>query len=82
MIACAVTASEPGVPPGDIDVVVIGEPDVDQIYDACREAGAALGQEVNPVILAPEEWNARRSGFVRQVRQGPLVPVMNEAVGG
>ncbi len=73
---------EPGAPPGDIDVVIIGEPDVDQVYNACREAGAALGQEVNPVILTPEDWKARRSGFVRQVRSGPLVPLMSEAADG
>ena len=64
---------EPGPPPGDIDVVVIGEPDVDAVYEACRVAGEILGQAVNPVILAAEEWAARRSGFVREVRSGSLV---------
>jgi DNA-binding transcriptional ArsR family regulator len=66
---------EPGPPPGDIDVVIVGEPDVDEVYEACRQAGATLGQEVNPVILTPAEWKGRRSGFVRQVRSGPLVPI-------
>lgn len=71
-------AGEPGAPPGDIDVVIIGEPDVDDVYNACREAGAELGQEVNPVVLSPDEWKARRSGFVRQVRNGPLVALRND----
>ena len=66
---------EPGAPPGDIDVVVIGEPDIDEVYEACRQAGAMLGQEVNPVILTAVEWGSRRSGFVRDVRSGPLVTV-------
>ncbi|GAC1596515.1 MAG: ArsR family transcriptional regulator [Acidimicrobiales bacterium] len=66
---------EPGQPPGDIDLVVIGEPDVDDVYEACRVAGGILGQGVNVVILTPEEWRASRSGFVRQVRSGPLVPI-------
>jgi len=66
---------EPGAPPGDIDVVVIGEPDVDAVYETCREAGVALGQEVNPVILTPEEWQGRGSGFIRDVLSGPLVKV-------
>ena len=39
---------EPGPPPGEIDVVVIGQPDVDAVYEARREASAILGQEVNP----------------------------------
>ena len=64
---------EPGPPPGDIDVVIIGQPDVDEVYEACRDAGAVLGQEVNPVVLTAEEWRARSSGFVRQVRGAPLV---------
>jgi DNA-binding transcriptional ArsR family regulator len=62
-----------GHPPGDIDVVVIGDPDVDEIYDACSDASRVLGQEVNPVILTSEEWRSNRSGFVRQIRSGPLV---------
>jgi len=66
---------EPGLPPGDIDVVIIGEPDVDEVYEACQEAGAVLGQEVNPVILTAGEWQDRRSGFVRELRAGTLVKV-------
>lgn len=66
---------EPGAPPGDIDVVIIGEPDVDEAYEACRNAGAVLGQEVNAVILTPEEWRGRASGFIRDVASGPLVRV-------
>lgn len=73
---------ELGAPPGDIDLVIIGEPDVDQVYNACRDAGAELGQEVNPVILTPEEWKARRSGFVRQIRSGSLVSLMDELADG
>jgi predicted nucleotidyltransferase len=64
---------EAGPPPGDIDVVVIGDADVDEIYEACGDASRVLGQEVNPVILTPEEWRSKRSGFIRQVRSGPLV---------
>jgi hypothetical protein len=66
---------ELGAPPGDIGVIVIGEPDIDRIYEACRRTGAVLGQEVNPVILTQEEWEAHESGFVREVRAGPLVAV-------
>ena len=75
-------AGEPGAPPGDIDVVIIGEPDVDEVYNACRDAGAELGQEVNPVMLSPDEWKARRSGFVRQVRGGPLVALTDDGAHG
>jgi DNA-binding transcriptional ArsR family regulator len=66
---------EPGAAPNDIDVVIIGQPDVDKVYEACREAGAILSQDVNPVILTHQEWQGRRSGFVRQIRTGPLVAI-------
>ncbi len=69
---------EPGAPPGDIDLVVIGDFDVDAVYGACGDAGAVLGQEVNAVMLTPEEWRSRRSGFVREVANGPLVRVSGE----
>ncbi len=66
---------EPGSAPGDIDVAIIGQPDVDKVYEACREAGQIIGQEVNAVILTPAEWQAQKSGFVREVRSGQLVRV-------
>lgn len=67
---------EHGPPPGDIDVVIIGDPDVDDVYAACTEAGRVLRQEVNPVILTPDEWRSGRSGFIREVRNGPLVALV------
>jgi predicted nucleotidyltransferase len=67
---------EIGPPPGDIDVVVIGEPDVDAVYDAAGELGRLLGQDVNPVVLTPAEWRAGRSGFIKELRKGPLVPLV------
>lgn len=66
---------EPGLPPGDIDVLVIGEPDVDEVYGACSEAAQTLGQEVNSVMMTADEWKAGRSGFIRQLQSGPLVEV-------
>jgi hypothetical protein len=54
-------------------VVVIGQPDVDAVYDACGQASVILGQEVNPVVLTPAEWRSKRSGFVQELRKGALV---------
>lgn len=68
-----------GDPPRDVDVAVIGEPDVDEIYDACRRAAQKLTQEVNPVVLTPKEWKQKRSGFLRELDAGPLVPVAPHA---
>jgi predicted nucleotidyltransferase len=68
---------ELGAPPADIDVLLVGQPDVDEVYEICRQAGKQLGQEVNPVILTPQEWKSRRSGFIREIQNGPLVALAN-----
>ncbi len=64
---------EPGQPPGDIDVLIVGEPDVEAVYAACSAASEVLRQTVNPVILPVADWTSGQSGFVRELRAGPLV---------
>lgn len=68
-------AGEPGLSPGDIDVVVIGDPDPDDVYEACRTAESQLGNAINPSILSRQEWDDTDRGFIKTVR-GQLVPVM------
>jgi predicted nucleotidyltransferase len=64
---------EVGPPPADVDVLIVGDADPDAVEAACVVAGRELGLEVNPVVLSKQEWRRSRSGFVRQVRNGPLV---------
>lgn len=66
---------EPGPAPNDIDVLVIGEPDLDTLYAACRRAEAALRLDVNPVVRSRADWRRRRSGFLAELRNSPLVPI-------
>lgn len=66
---------ERGPAPHDIDLVVIGEPDLDALYAACRRAEAELRLDVNPVVRSKAEWRRRGSGFLADVRKGPLVPL-------
>ena len=66
---------ELGPPPGDIDLVVVGPVDPDEIDAACRSIGGILGLEVNAVVVSEREWRSVSSGFVRQVRTQPLVRV-------
>ena len=66
---------EPGEAPADVDLLVIGSPDTSAVHRACRLAEDDLGRPVNAVILSPEEWAGRRSGFLRTVARGHLVPV-------
>lgn len=66
---------EPGPPPNDIDLLVVGEPDLDELYAACRRAEADLRIDVNPVVRGAAEWNRRGDGFLDELRRGPLVPI-------
>lgn len=69
---------EHGLPPGDVDVVVVGTPDVELVYEACREVGEQSGQEVNPVVLTRNEWRSKSTGFIDQVRSAPLVTILGK----
>ena len=62
-----------GPAPADIDVLVVGEANPDDVYAACSEAAETLGREVNPTIVSRETWRCAESGFIRTVRARPLV---------
>lgn len=64
-----------GDAPRDVDVVIIGETDVDEVYRACQRAAQRISQEVNPVVLTPKEWKQKRSGFLRELGASSLVQV-------
>lgn len=66
-----------GAGPNDIDLLVIGEPELDALYAACRRAEAELRLDVNPLVRSKADWRARGSGFLADVRKGPLVPVLS-----
>lgn len=68
---------EPGPPPSDVDIMIIGMPDVDEIHDACDQVQAQVGRPINPTILTPEEATAD-SGFLTQVRASPTVLLFGE----
>lgn len=65
----------PGAPPADLDVIVVGSPDPDELYGAAEEAQSRLGLEVNVMSRSREAWHQAEDGFVRTVRDGPLVPI-------
>jgi hypothetical protein len=67
---------ETGPPPADVDVMIVGNADPDAVEAACLAAGRKLGLEINPIVLSGEEWRRSRSGFLRQVRRGPLVKIL------
>jgi predicted nucleotidyltransferase len=66
---------EPGPPPGDIDVLVVGSPDPDVLFDIAEETGRRLHREVNMHRVSPSAWAATAPDdpFLTSVRERPLV---------
>jgi len=61
-------AGEPGPPPHDIDVLVVGTVDRADVYEAADRAAARLGVEVNPVVRSVKQWTDPEDGLVRQIK--------------
>jgi predicted nucleotidyltransferase len=59
--------------PADIDVLVIGEPDVAEVYDAVSNVETEVGRPVNVTIRSPSEWENADGAFETAVRSGPRV---------
>ena len=66
-----------GPAPHDIDLMVLGEPYLGAVYEACTRVEAAVHRSVNPTILTPEEFGAT-SMFLDNVRSDPAVGVIGE----
>lgn len=65
-----------GSTPGDVDLLVIGHIDPQDVYDLGREATLEIGLEVAPVVRTPEEWAADDSGFAADVEARPVIDVL------
>ena len=65
---------EPGPPPNDIDLMVIGRPDTRAVYRVCREVSDSVGRIVNPTIMSPEEAE-EQTGFLEEVRASPVIEI-------
>lgn len=65
----------PNRPVGDIDLLVLGEPDRDEIYGALAGVEARLGREVQ-IVIRNARWLDEGSGsFHANVASGALVPL-------
>ena len=64
---------EPRPPPGDVDLVVIGEPDRDAVIEKAAAVSTALGREVQVVFRSPGSWTAAADAFTRSVQERPTV---------
>jgi predicted nucleotidyltransferase len=64
---------EPGPSPNDIDLLVIGRPDRDELHEALIRARDRLGREVNPVVVSPGQWKSSTDPFLAELAGRPTV---------
>jgi DNA-binding transcriptional ArsR family regulator len=69
-------SGEVGPVPRDIDVLVIGDADDDEIFDAARRAERLLGREVNVRVVRSKVWRSSKGDpFLTSVRSRPMVAI-------
>ena len=64
---------EAGPSPVDIDLLVIGRPDRDDLHDAVGRARSRLGRDINTVIVSASRWDAGDDPFLAELRSRPMV---------
>lgn len=67
----------PGRVPNDLDVLVIGAPDPDDLFDAADTASTKLGRQVNIRRVTRSSWDDIEGAdpFIQSVRGRPKVPL-------
>ena len=69
---------ESGPIPNDIDVLVVGDGDRDELDDVARQAQQTLDRPVNITRVRRNAWTSPQpQPFVHAVRSGPLVPLLD-----
>jgi predicted nucleotidyltransferase len=56
----SVAAGKAGVG-SDVDLLIVGKAGLRKISSGLRSASQAVGREINPVCLTPDEWRERRA---------------------
>lgn len=67
---------QPGPPPNDLDVLVVGHPARGAAYDAADRAQQRLAMPVNPVIKSADAWRDAADPLVQQIRSSPFVAIL------
>jgi hypothetical protein len=70
-------SGEDGSEPGDIDILVIGNVDRDDAFDAAERAQDRLEREVNPQFFTTSRWNEGKTPFLAEVKRRPLITLID-----
>ena len=66
---------DPGPPPRDVDVLVLGSPSRLDVYAAADRAEARLGMPVQAIVRSVRRYDDGTDQLARQIRSGPAVTV-------
>lgn len=66
---------QPGPPPNDLDVLVVGRPNRAAIYAAADKVQERTGLPVNPVIASTKRWHDQHDPLIAQIKSAPSVEV-------
>ena len=66
----------PGHAPNDIDVLVVGDVDLDAMHDAADEAEQRIVMAVQATARPRQAWLDASESFLREVRSRPLLAVL------
>jgi DNA-binding transcriptional ArsR family regulator len=75
-------SGEPGPVPNDVDLLIVGDVDIDAVWSETAELSRRLGIEVNPVVRTPAEWAQEETGFAAAVRAAPRIDVTPDRAPG
>ncbi len=62
--------------PRDIDLMVIGEPDIGKVYDAVSAVETEVGRPVNVAVRSRLEWESADGAFERAVKSRPRITLI------
>lgn len=64
---------KPGPPPHDVDLLVVGRPRRDEVYDAAGRAADRIGYPVHPTLRSSAHWRAADDALVREIQASDTV---------
>ena len=67
---------EAGPAPRDIDVLVVGRVDREQVYESAERAERRLTLDVQVTFRTPRQWAEEKDPFIVQVKSRPLIQVL------
>jgi DNA-binding transcriptional ArsR family regulator len=75
-------SGERGLPPNDIDVLVVGTPDRIGMYAAAERAESRLHRPVNPTVCPPAQWAEPTEPFIQDIASKPHVTIIDHTSAG